>query len=360
MAGPRVSALARWTWRSPSLAARLARAALLPAAGLFRAAVAARNAAYGSGLLRVRALGAPSIGVGNLSVGGTGKTPVAIHLARALAERGVRAGIVLRGYGGDEVLEYMAAAPRAVVEASPDRHAAAARALAAGARALVLDDCLQRRDVAPDVMLAVVSAETWAAVRWPLPAGPWREGLSALARTDAVVVTRKVAAGDAAERLAASLAGHTRGGAGITVELALGSLEPLGGGAPIVPADLAGRAVTALCGVGEPELFAAQLTRAGAVTQLAAFPDHHAWTRNQALALARTARLAGRVVVTTVKDAVKLLDLWPSDEAPCYVAALVVRVTSGAAALESLLDRVATAARTEPEWAAAASSARET
>ena len=86
--------------------------------------------------------------------------------------------------------------------ADADRAAGAERALARGAEVLVLDDAYQRLDVRRDLNIAVVSAETTRAVRWPLPAGPWREGLGALDRADAVIVTRKRATSEAAQALA--------------------------------------------------------------------------------------------------------------------------------------------------------------
>ena len=85
-------------------------------------------------------------------------------------------GILLRGYGGDEALVHQHEVPEAVVVADPDRAAGAERALAQGAQVLVLDDAYQRLDVRRDFNIAVVSAETTRAVRWSLPAGPWREG----------------------------------------------------------------------------------------------------------------------------------------------------------------------------------------
>src|SRR5205085_6813275 len=191
-----------WLWRSPSAMAQVSRALLLPFAGLHRLGTTLRNAAYDAGIARSVPLAAPSVGIGNLSVGGTGKTPLTMYLAARLAARGLRPGIVLRGYGGDETAEHRQARAGALVEADPDRHAAAVRAVDRGADVLVLDDCLQRRNVTTDVMLAVVAAESWEEPRWPLPAGPWREGAAALRRADAVVVTRKVATQAEAEAIA--------------------------------------------------------------------------------------------------------------------------------------------------------------
>jgi len=349
-----LAAAARWVWCSESPGARAARLALLPAAALYRAGTEARNAAYSIGLLRSRRLPLPSVGIGNLAVGGTGKTPLAIYVAGELAGRGLRPGILLRGYGGDELIEHRATVPEAIVEADPDRHAAAGRAAAQGAQVLVLDDCLQRRDVIVDVMLGVVSAETWRSIRWPLPAGPWREGRRALRRTDAVAVTSKLAGPDEARILAERLQGDTRSGAGVVMQMRRGPLEPLAGGPALSAESLRGQVVTALCGIGEPDLFAGQLERAGAWVELLAFPDHHAFTIPQAVAIAREAKMQNRLVVTTVKDAVKLMDLWPPEGAPCYVARLRAQPAAGAEALASLLDRVATAARANFQGAAAA------
>ncbi len=121
----------------------------------------------------------PSVAIGNLSVGGSGKTPIAGWIATYFADQGHRPAILLRGVGGDETLVHRELVPRAIVVPDPDRVAGAVRAVAAGADVLVLDDAYQRLDVARDLNICVVSAETRVAVRWPLPAGPWREGLPA-------------------------------------------------------------------------------------------------------------------------------------------------------------------------------------
>ena len=162
--------MVRWLWTSRRPDARLARLALLPVSGLWRGAMAARGMAYRRGWLAVHDLPLPAVAVGNLTVGGSGKTPIAIWIARHYQARGLTPGILLRGYGGDEALVHEHAVPGAVVIADPDRVVGAERALANGAQVLVLDDAYQRLDVRRDLNLAVVSAETSRAVRWSLPA----------------------------------------------------------------------------------------------------------------------------------------------------------------------------------------------
>jgi tetraacyldisaccharide 4'-kinase len=310
-------------------------------AALYRVAVLARNAAYDAGWLASRRLPVPSVGVGNLAVGGAGKTPVARYLAGALARRGCRVGILLRGYGDDEVRECRDALPDAVVVADPDRHRGALEAVRQGADVLVLDDCLQRRDVVPDLMLALVAAETWGAVRWPLPAGPWREGSAALSRADAVVITCKCAPADRGAELAASLAPLTRRGMGLVAELVPAHLLPLGGGEVRATREVvAGRKIVALCGIGAPDAFAAQLRALGAArVDLIAFGDHHAFTLRDVSA-ARDRAGADGLVVTTEKDAVKLRGLWPAGPPECWVAALDVRIVRGDDTLARLLDEI--------------------
>ncbi len=335
---------ARWVWRSSSPVASLGRLALLPAAALYRAGSELRNAAYDRGVLDSHRLPVFAIGVGNLSVGGTGKTPLTMYLASELARRGLRPGILLRGYGGDETLEHRAANPTAVVEADPDRRAAATRAVAQGAEVLVLDDALQRRDVAPDLMLALVSAESWPGARWPLPAGPWREGTAALRRADAVVVTRKAAGEDEAAALARTLAPHTRSGSGIVAALEPSELVPMGGGNPLPASSLRGRDVVAVAGVGEPDLFAIPFERLGARVRLLPFADHHAYS-DPDVAWIIGQLPHGGVLLTTAKDAVKLAPRWPVGGPEVLVARLRVTITAGAPALAQLLDRAAGAAR---------------
>ena len=353
-----MSAAARWVWRSGSPLAKLSRVALLPLAGLYRLGTAARNGLYDAGLLASRPLAAPSVGIGNLSVGGTGKTPLTQHVASRFAALGLTPGIILRGYGNDETAEHREANPGAVVEADPDRHAAAQKAVARGAQVLVLDDCLQRRNVRADVMLAVVSAETWTETRWPLPAGPWREGQGALRRADAVVVTRKVCRQDEAEELATRLAPRTRAGRGIVAALEPSGLMPLRGGATRPVRSLAQRDVLAIAGIGEPETLAVPYERIGARVRLVPFADHHAWTAADVAAVLREVP-AGGVVLTTAKDAVKLLPLWPEAGPECLVAALQVTITAGADALDELLNRAVTAARRTNPGTAGAPSVRE-
>ncbi len=336
--GAPLGSVARRVWYGESVGMRLARAALLVPAAFYRAGVLLRNAAYDARVLRARGLPAPSVGVGNLEAGGTGKTPVAAYLARELARRGARPGILLRGYGGDEPTEHAEAVPGAVVVAEADRYRGAVRAVRAGATALVLDDGLQRRDVRVDVLLAVVAAESAGDRMWPLPAGPWREGLGAVGRCDGVVVTYKVAPADAAAALAGRLAPGTRQGVGVAAGLKLARFLPLTGGAPADAERLAGQDVVAVCGVGAPERFGAQLEHLGARVRLLDFGDHHAYRRGDVKAIVAAA--AGALVVTTAKDAVKLRTLWPAEGPECLVAELEVRVTHGATELARLLDRV--------------------
>ena len=340
MSGSGGARLAHRVWRSTSPLAAGLRALLLVPAAAYRAAVALRNVAYDAGVLRSWRLPRSSLGVGNIAVGGVGKTPVAAFLAGELSRRGAKPGILLRGYrGGDEAEEHRARTPGAVVVADPDRRRGAERAVAAGAEVLVLDDCLQHREVRPDALLVVLAAETAGDPMWPLPAGPWREGLRALGRGDGVVVTYKTAAADLAAATARRLAPLTRSGIGVAAGLHIARLVPLRDGTPLAAGWLDGREVVALCGIGEPTPFRSQLERLGARVRLQAYGDHHAFRPADVDAALAAAGAAG-TVVTTAKDAVKLRALWPSAAPACLVAELAVRVTYGEEDLSRLLDRI--------------------
>jgi tetraacyldisaccharide 4'-kinase len=280
------------------------------------------------------------VAVGNLTVGGSGKTPIAVWIARHYAAAGLRPGILLRGYGGDETLVHRHSVPEAIVVADPDRVAGAERAQAAGAEVLVLDDAYQRLDVHRDLNLLVMSAETTRAVRWPLPAGPWREGWDALDRADAVVVTRKRATSEAARELADTLAARVHGPVAVA-HLGLGTLEGLVSGTRRPAAALAGKRVVAASGIADPDAFVAQTKATGAAVQVATWRDHHDYRDEDVAWLAHAARRADHVVITQ-KDAVKLRDRWPASAPEPLVALLDLTWEAGGDRIAAVLDAVVT------------------
>jgi len=330
----------RWLWTSRRPDARLARLALLPASGLWRLAMDTRRLAYRRGWLATRDLPLPSVAVGNLTVGGSGKTPIATWIARHYVERGLRPGILLRGYGNDETLVHRHSVPEAVVVADPDRVAGAERALANGAQVLVLDDAYQRLDVHRDLNILVMSAETTRAVRWPLPAGPWREGWDALDRADAVIVTRKRATPEAAQALLQQLEGRVRGPVAVA-HLGLRTLEGLVSGTRRPAETLAGKRVVAASGIADPDAFVAQTKATGAAVQVATWKDHHDYRDEDVAWLAHAARRADHVVITQ-KDAVKLRDRWPAAVPEPLVALLDLSWEEGGDAIAAVLDAVVT------------------
>jgi tetraacyldisaccharide 4'-kinase len=298
--------------------------------------MAVRESAYRQGWFTVHDLPLPSVAIGNLTVGGSGKTPIAIWTAKYYVSRGLVPGILLRGYGADEVLVHQHAVPEAQVVADPDRAAGAERALARGAQVLVLDDAYQRLDVHRDLNIAVVSAETTRAVRWPLPAGPWREGLRALNRADAVIITRKRASADAARTLAAELGQKVAGPVAIA-HLGLHYVEGMVSGKRHPASTLAGKRVVAASGIADPDAFVAQTKATGAAVQVATWKDHHNYRDEDVAWLAHAARRADHVVITQ-KDAVKLRNRWPTTVPEPLVAMLDLEWEDGGDRIAAALD----------------------
>ncbi len=333
--------LIRWLWTSHRLDAILARAALLPAAGLWAGAMRLRAEAYRRGWATIRDLPLPTVAVGNLTVGGSGKTPIASWIAARYAAKGWVPGILLRGYGMDEAELHRHQLPSAKVVANPNRIQGAEQAMAQGAQVLVLDDAYQRLDVWRDFNLAVVSAETSRAVRWPLPAGPWREGFGALGRANGLIVTRKRADADSAAALAQSLAPRVDGPVAV-VHLAHRHYEGLVSGRTHPASDLDGRRVIAASAIADPDAFVAQTKATGAAVQVATWKDHHAFRAEDVAWLAHAARRADYLVVTA-KDAVKLRDRWPASAPEPLVAVLALEWEAGRDEIEAGLDTLVTA-----------------
>jgi tetraacyldisaccharide 4'-kinase len=271
---------------------------------VFRLGVALRALRFA--VAAPRSVSVPVVSVGNLSVGGTGKTPVSAWLVARLAGLGWKPALVARGYGQDELDLHRRWNPEMGLEADPDRIAAAERAVDAGADVVVLDDGFQHRRLARDVDLVLLAAEQ-GLPRALLPRGPFRESLGALSRAQAVLVTRKTASRDDAAGLAATVGARFPG-----LPLARARLVPAGWqtleGEPASPPE---GPVLAVCSIAGPEDFFSMVEEAtGMACDRAAFADHHDYSEADLVILEGAA--VGRCVVVTEKDAVKLRGRWPS------------------------------------------------
>jgi tetraacyldisaccharide 4'-kinase len=326
----------RW-WRGEGGAAGKALdAALLPAEWLFRGVVAARNTAFDRGMISAERVDIPVISVGNVGVGGAGKTPFAAWLAARLREWGRAPGVALRGYGEDEILLHHELNPGVPVAAAKRRVEAAHELAAAGCDVVVLDDGFQHRRLARDLDVVLVAAEGWDPSPRLLPRGPWREGVAALARADVVVLTRKSTGAARAREVAAEVGRAAPGKPVVLCHLAADRLTPLHGGDALDLAWLRGRDVLAVAALAQPEPFCAALRDAGATVEEAAYADHHPFSPADAASI--QARVGQRPIVMTHKDAVKLRTLlMPSTEA--LVLEQAVRIEAGGEALDAALRR---------------------
>ena len=286
-----------WARARPGLAAR----ALAPLGALYGLATARRMARPGT------RVDAPVICVGNYVIGGAGKTPTAIAVARLLQSAGERVAFLSRGYGGapraaptrvdlqqhgslavgDEPLLLARVAPCWV---GADRVAAAREAIADGASALVLDDGLQNPSLAKDYAIAVIDGEVGFGNGLCFPAGPLR----APPERQAPFVSAEVAIGD-----------------GPSPARAPGAVKPLFRARleadAIFAAELIGRPVLAFAGIARPEKFFATLGGIGAiVAERRRFADHHVYDARDVAELTAVARRRGLTLVTTEKDYVRL------------------------------------------------------
>ena len=327
---------ARWWAGEAGGAGRALDLLLAPAELLFRGGVAARNLLYDRGWRRAERAPVPIVSVGNLGVGGAGKTPVSAWVAARLLERGMRPAVALRGYGADEVQVHRELNPAVPVFAAARRIRAARAAAAAGCGVVVLDDGFQHRALARELDLVLVAVEGWAyrPRRRLLPRGPWREDAAALRRAGTLVATRKSAGAEESAAVAQELRALAPGVPVAECWIAPQRLAPLH--APAAAGEpAAGDAVLAVAALADPRPFAENLRAMGLAVELAAFPDHHAFRAGEAGALVRLA--AGRPIVMTHKDAVKLRELVPPT-VPAWVLLQEVRFTSGEEALLRALD----------------------
>ena len=318
---------------------------LAPVSLAYRGVTGVRNALYDRRLLPVHDEGIPVVSIGNLSVGGTGKTPVAAWFASAFLNRGAHPAIVMRGYGDDEPLVHAALNPSVPVIANADRAAAVREAARQGCDVAILDDGFQHRRLARNEDIVLVSADRWRDHIRLLPAGPWRESPSALRRASLVIVTRKAATRDSAHALMRALAGLTRTGGGAVASLSVEGLRNVQTGEAQPLSAVHGSRVFVVAGIADPGSLAAQLRQAGAQVEMRSFPDHHAFDSSDIAGLAHDARAFDNVLCT-LKDAVKLGQRWPREGPPLWYVSLRCEIEVGEADVSALLDRVFAARRT--------------
>ncbi len=318
---------------------RAARIALAPAEGAYRSAVALRAAMYDAGFLRVRRSPVAAVSVGNLTVGGTGKTPVSAWLAARLARDGLTPAIVLRGYGGDEPLVHARINPDIPVIINGDRAAGIREAALAGANVVVLDDAFQHRRAARDVDIVLVSADQWTGSHRLLPAGPWREPLSGIRRASIAIITRKIAGDAQRDAVAAAIRDAAPDTPQGVVKLIPSLLVSTADGTNLPASQLEGKRVLGVAAIGYPAAFFQQLEALGAEVVHRSFPDHHAFVRADIDEII-VAGVGTDLVVCTLKDAVKLTAMWPADAPPLWYVSQSLEVESGEPAIDQLLKRL--------------------
>ncbi|HEV3122165.1 MAG TPA: tetraacyldisaccharide 4'-kinase [Isosphaeraceae bacterium] len=294
--------------------ATLARAGLGAAGGAYRLAVAGRNLAFNRGWAAAVRAEVPVVSVGNLTLGGTGKTPMVEWVARWYQSRGVRVALLSRGYGqrgrmNDEGLVLEENLPEVPHLQGPDRASLARVAVEElASQVLVLDDGFQHRRLARDLDLVLLDGLDPFGAGRVFPRGLLREpvsslrraGLVVLARADLLAPAERLRIRHEAERRAGPLQWAEARHAPLAVVDAEGQATPL--------ERLDGARVAAFCGIGNPVAFRSTLEHLGAaVAGFKAFPDHHVYRATDLSELASWARsLDADLALTTQKDYVKL------------------------------------------------------
>ena len=292
---------------------------LLPLSCIFMGLVALRKAMYRLGLLKSSRLSVPLIVVGNISVGGTGKTPLVIYLVQQLQAAGLKPGVISRGYGGKQqtatsvcansnpslvgdepvLIAQRTACPvfvgnnkvqlgQALLQANPQ------------CNVIISDDGLQHYALQRDVEIATVDATRPFGNFRLLPAGPLREKLARLKQVDAVLLSGRQSAELTGIGLSRCFTMTLHGDLFYSLDRSQ---------APRSAKEFQDKNTVAIAGIGKPQRYFDQLTALGLQFEPRAYPDHHAFSA------ADFARLAGKTILMTEKDAVKCaafsgLDAW--------------------------------------------------
>jgi tetraacyldisaccharide 4'-kinase len=331
--------------RRSGAGAAMARGVLRLAEVPYTAAVNWRNRRFDRAHSAVERVGVPVVSVGNLSLGGTGKTPMVEWIARWYVSRNVRVGLVSRGYGAtnghknDEALELELALPGVPHLQNPDRVAASRAVIAEfGCQLIVLDDGFQHRRLARDLDVVLLDASAPFGFEHVFPRGMLREPIDGLDRAGVVCLTRADLL-DAEERAAICrrVARFAPQAAWCeATHLASGLVNAEGRSSPT--ASLAGRRIAAFCGIGNPAAFRRSLeSLGGEVVWWREYPDHHAYSAaDRAEIIAKVGATDAAMVVATRKDLVKL-PIETLGERPFWALAIEMQFIAGGPEFERTL-----------------------
>ncbi len=310
-----------------------------------------RNLFFDTGIKKIHSVGVPVIAIGNLTTGGTGKTPIVATVVKLLQELGHRPGIVSRGYRADasgendekRVLQKLC--PNVPHEQNPDRVAAAKKLIAAeDVDVIVLDDAFQHRRLHRDLNIVLIDATNPFGFGYQLPRGLLRESLNGLQRADIVLITRANAA--SAARLSDIEATILKHNVNLNGKIYAVSFQPTdllsAAGESFPLSDVYGKPITVMTAIGNPEAFISTCRQLG--TDIATsmfFPDHHHYSQQDLEQVQQHAQnAAARLILTTLKDLVKI-----SERHENILAVQIQTVFETASHERCLYDRLADATR---------------
>ena len=321
-----------------SIAATMLRGALRSIEIPYRSVVTARNLLYDRRLLPIRRFSVPIISVGNLTLGGTGKSPMVVWLCKFFLEKNMRPGLISRGYGkgthagNDEFMEMSHRLPNIPHLQHPNRAEAIQKLLQTEhVDLIILDDAFQHRQVERDIDIVLLDATVPFGFGHVFPRGTLREPLGSLKRADIVLLTRSNLITEAERQKiheqVLAINPNITWGETIHMPTSLISLESLCD-EPIEM--IRGQSALAFCGIGNPSAFQKTLIQCGVrVEKLISFPDHHRYSVHDACRLVQTAKELGtKLLLCTMKDLVK----WnQSDfsEFPLYALGIEIQFTAG-------------------------------
>ncbi|MDY7009744.1 MAG: tetraacyldisaccharide 4'-kinase [Planctomycetota bacterium] len=309
-----------------------------PYAGIMRL----RRWAYRRGIMKSYSVDAPVICIGNITVGGTGKTPMVAWVVESLKEAGRKPAILIRGYkavgGRSDEAELLKRSTGAPVIVNPDRLAGAQKAIADGADVLVMDDGFQHLRLRRDLDIVLIDATRPFNGEMCLPVGRLREPLTALRDTHVIVITRSdTVPAEILNNLRKRLA-HLAPQASIhtAVHKPVKLIDEKGVELP--PDALYGRKVCAFCGIGNPEGFFATLTEIGArIAEKVVFGDHISYGPSEIESITSAVDSSGaETVVTTAKDRIKI-DNPASLPRPLWTLEVQMRMAEGEQSLVDML-----------------------